>query len=287
MEASVVHLSQAPDGSVESWSGKDRDAENFPVGSWLIGARQRPHIHAFYAFARNADDIADSATLTEAEKIARLGTMEDVLLGRRTDGSPTATRLRASLAETGVTPEHARDLLHAFRQDAQKNRTATWADLMEYCRYSAMPVGRYVLDLHGEDTKTWPHSDALCAALQVLNHLQDCAGDLAAMDRCYLPLDSLAAAGATVEDLRRPAETPALRAVFNTLLDRCDELNRAAAPLPSLVKNRRLRMECAVICAVARRLTQRLRREDPVAGRVKLTKLDGLFGIAAALAAVA
>jgi len=283
VEASVVHLSQAPDGSVESWSGKDRDAENFPVGSWLIGARQRPHIHAFYAFARNADDIADSATLTEAEKIARLGTMEDVLLGRRTDGSPTATRLRASLAETGVTSEHARDLLHAFRQDAQKNRTATWADLMEYCRYSAMPVGRYVLDLHGEDTKTWPHSDALCAALQVLNHLQDGAKDLLALDRCYLPADLLLRHGAGVEDLRAPAASPGLRRVFDALLDQCDTLNRTARDLPRRTRDRRLRLETAVIAGLARRLAAKLRRGDPVAARVKLTRPDVVASLLAAL----
>ncbi len=285
MEAAVVHLNQPP--SVEAWSGKDRGQENFPVGSWLIAPRLRPHIHAFYAFARNADDIADSGTFSEAEKISRLGVMEDVLLGRREEGSPTASRLRSSLRETGVTADHARDLLHAFRQDATKNRTLSWADLMEYCRYSAMPVGRYLLDLHGESQAAWPHSDALCAVLQVLNHLQDCAGDLAAMDRCYLPLDAMAAAGASVEDLRGATETPALRRVFNGLLDRCDELNRAARPLPGLVRGRRMRMECAVITAVGRRLALRLRREDPVAGRVKLGKMDGVFGVAAALAVIA
>ena len=288
METAVLHLNENPvAAAIEAWSGKDRGDENFPVGSWLIAPRLRPHVHAFYAFARNADDIADNGDFTEAEKISRLNAMEDVLLGRRTDGSPTAARLRASLAETRVTQDHARDLLHAFRQDATKNRTANWAELMEYCRYSAMPVGRYVLDLHGEKQTTWPHSDALCAVLQVLNHLQDCADDLATLDRCYLPDDMLQAANSSVEDLRGPAETAGLRRVFNQLLDRCDELNKAARPLPSLVRNRRLRMECAVITAVGRRLATRLRREDPIATRVKLNKFDGAAGLAAALAAVA
>ncbi len=291
METADVFLTMtfpnAAPATVEAWSGKDRDAENFPVGSWLIAPRLRPHVHAFYAFARNADDIADSAELTEAEKISRLGIMEDVLQGRRTEGSPTAGRLRASLAATGVTPEHARDLLHAFRQDATKSRYANWAELMDYCRYSAMPVGRYMLDLHREADHTWPHSDALCAVLQVLNHLQDCAQDLATLDRCYLPLETLAAAGATPEDLLGAAETPALRVVFAALLDKCTELNSAAAPLPGLVQGRRLRMECAVIVRLAAILTQRLRRQDPVATRVKLTGLDGLFGVFAAIRAIA
>jgi farnesyl-diphosphate farnesyltransferase len=272
--------------SVEAPSGKDRNAENFPVGV-LIAARLRPHVHAFYAFARNADDIADSAVLAPAEKIARLGVMEDVLLGRREAGSPTALALRASLAETGVTPDHARDLLHAVRHDSTTSRTASWAELMEYCRYSAMPVGRYVLDLHGAPDSCRGPSDALCAVLQVLNHLQDCAKDLADLDRCYLPLDMLEAAGATVADLRLPRETPALRVVFSALLDRCDELNRAARPLPARAPGVRLRLESAVIAALARRLTARLREGDPLAQRVKLTRSDVARSALTALAALA
>ena len=272
--------------TVEAPSGKDRNAENFPVGV-LIAPRLRPHVHAFYAFARNADDIADSAAFAPAEKIARLGVMEDVLLGRRDEGSPTARALRASLAETGVTPDHARDLLHAFRQDSTNGRTADWAALMEYCRYSAMPVGRYVLDLHGAPESARGPSDALCAVLQVLNHLQDCAKDLAELDRCYLPLDMLDAAGASVSDLRLPAETPALRVVFSTLLDRCDELNRAAAALPARTNGARLRLECAMIVALARRLTARLRHGDPLAARVKLTRGDVVFSAMRALGALA
>jgi farnesyl-diphosphate farnesyltransferase len=272
--------------SVEAPSGKDRTQENFPVGV-LLSRRLRPHVHAFYTFARNADDIADNPTLSPADKIARLGIMEDVLLARRDEGAPSALALRASLAQTGVTPDHARDLLHAFRHDATTSRTATWAELMDYCRYSAMPVGRYVLDLHDAPPAAHAPSDALCAVLQILNHLQDCARDLADLDRCYLPLDLLDAAGATVEDLRRPAETPALRVVFATLLDRCDELNRAAAPLPARAPGPRLRLECAVITALARRLTARLRAGDPLATRVKLTRGDVVWSAASALGALA
>ena len=115
--------------TVEAWSGKDRGDENFPVGSLLIRRDLREHVHAFYAFARNADDIADSPALPPDEKIARLDTMEDVLLGRRDAGSPSAVRLRGSLADTGVTSRHATDLLIAFRRDASKQRYASWDEL--------------------------------------------------------------------------------------------------------------------------------------------------------------
>ena len=269
--------------SVETWSGKDRGDENFPVGSALIRRALRPHVHAFYAFARNADDIADSPALQPADKIARLDRMEAVLLGQADGGSPSGVALRASLTQTGVTARHAQDLLAAFRQDATKRRYASWAELHDYCRLSAMPVGRHVLDLHGEDPATHALSDPLCAALQVLNHLQDGAKDLAALDRCYLPDDMLAAAGASVADLGRAGETPGLRVVFTQLLDHVDQLNTLAEQLPRRTRDRRLRLEVAVILGLSRRLARRLRQGDPVATRVKLRKTDVAASLLGAL----
>jgi hydroxysqualene synthase len=269
--------------SVETWSGKDRGDENFPVGSALIRPALRPHVHAFYAFARNADDIADSPVLAPADKVARLDHMEAVLLGRESEGSPSAARLRASLAETGVTPVHSQELLIAFRQDATKLRYASWDELMHYCRYSASPVGRHVLDLHGEDPACWPENDALCSSLQVLNHMQDCGKDLRALDRSYLPQDMLDEAGATVTDVLAAAETPGLRRVFARMLDAVDGLNETAGRFPPAIRDRRLRLEVGVIVGLARRLTRRLRHGDPVATRVKLAKTDVAGSVVAAL----
>jgi len=269
--------------SVEAWSGKDRADENFPVGSLLIRADLRAHVHAFYAFARNADDIADSPLLSPDEKLARLDVMEAVLLGQAKEGSPSATRLHRSLAETGVSPRHACELLQAFRQDATKRRYASWDELYAYCRFSAMPVGRHVLDLHGEAPDTYPPSDALCTALQILNHLQDCAQDLARLDRCYLPEDLLAAHGASVDDLRRAQATKGLRAVFDALLDHVDSLNAQAVFLPKTTRSLRLRLETAVIVELSQHLAARLRSEDPLAQRVKLRKSDVLASAFGAL----
>lgn len=260
--------------SVEAPSGKDKADENFPVGSALIRRRLRPHVHAFYAFARQADDVADHEALDAETKIARLDRMEAVLLGAPGDDAPSAAGLRASLRQTGVTPQHALDLLAAFRQDASKGRYASWDELIAYCRLSAMPVGRHVLDLHGEAPATHAPSDPLCAALQVLNHLQDLAADLRRLDRCYVPQDWLAEVGAATEDITRPRLTPGLRHVLDRMLDATDMLNREAAFLPRAVRDRFLRTECAVIVTLSRRLATRLRREDPLAGRVKLRRGD-------------
>jgi squalene synthase HpnC len=262
------------EANVEIWSGKDKADENFPVGSWLIRKSLRAHVHAYYRFARNADDIADHAELTPAEKIERLDIMEAVLTGSREEGSPSALRLRESLAQSGVSAMHARELLIAFRQDATKTRYANWAELMDYCRYSAAPVGRYVLALHGESEATWPASDALCASLQVLNHLQDCAEDLRSLDRCYVPQDWLARHGVRTDDIARNKTEPGLRATFDEMLRETRGLNVLASALPGLVKARRLRVETATIGSIAQRLTGRLQKGDPLAARVKLKLPD-------------
>jgi squalene synthase HpnC len=279
-------VESSPGTGVEAWSGKDRGDENFPVGSGLIRPRYREPMHRYYSFARNADDIADRSDLSPDDKVSRLDIMEGVLLGRRDSGSPSALALRGSLAATGVAPVHATELLVAFRRDATKLRYATIEELYDYCRYSAVPVGRYVLDLHGESRECYPPSDALCTSLQILNHLQDCAKDLAELDRCYLPQALLEEFGGSVEDLRQPRETPALRRVFLALLDRTRDLNQAAAQLPKTVRDRRLRLETAVILGLAIRLERRLRNNDPLAGRVKLSKTDAVLSVAASVLAL-
>ena len=268
-------LQRAPaPGTLETPSGKTAADENFPVGSWLIRAELRPHVHAFYRFAREADDVADNPALTAEEKLRRLDRMGEVLEGARGDDAPAARAMRDSLIETGVVAQHCHDILRAFRLDATKLRYRDWDDLMSYCRYSASPVGRQVLDLHGESRDAWPSNDALCSALQVLNHLQDCVADHRDLDRVYLPTEVLERFGSNIEDLDQRAATPGLRTALDHLLDRTAELVREARGLPPHVVSPGLRRETAVIVSLAERLTQRLRRGDPVAGRVKLTPYD-------------
>jgi len=261
---------------VETPSGKWRDGENFPVGSLLIRRDLRVHVHAFYRFARNADDIADNPELCAAEKIRRLDRMAAVLDGAPGNDAPAASAMRQSLVATGMTAQHCHDVLRAFRQDAEKRRYRDWDELMEYCRYSASPVGRQLLDLHRESRETWPASDALCSALQVLNHLQDCAEDYRLLDRVYLPATDLAAGGTDVAALAAAQSCPALRRVLDILLDRTAELVEVARGLTPRVAAPGLRCECAVITELAARLLRRLRRGDPLATRVGLGKTDFL-----------
>ena len=130
-------------------SGKGRRDENFPVASFLIARQARPPVLAFYRFARFADDIADHPTASPADKLRLLEDMRRSLIGE-SSASPEAMALRQVLLERDLSDQHALDLLEAFRRDVTKLRYRDWGELMEYCRYSAMPVGRFVLDVHGE-----------------------------------------------------------------------------------------------------------------------------------------
>ncbi len=137
-----------------------------------------------------------------------------------------------------------------------KRRYADWAELMDYCRYSAMPVGRFVLDVHGEARSTWASSDPLCAALQVINHLQDCGKDYRALDRVYVPLDMMAAHGTSVEALGAAKASPQLRACLTALAERTALLLPEAAKLPLAVQDTRLGLETGIIVRLAHRLTR-------------------------------
>ena len=260
--------------AIETPSGKAATDENFPVGSWLLPARLRPHIATFYAYARAIDDIADNPDLEPADKIARLDGFAKTVIGTDTPDPAfhKAHEIRRSLAETGVTHQHCVDLTRAFKQDATKLRYDDWDDLMGYCNLSAAPVGRYLVDLHGESPLAYPASDALCNALQVLNHLQDCGDDYQALNRVYLPQDWMTGAGIGVEALGEDRSTTALRRVLDLCLDGTDGLLKVADDLPGRLCNFRFAMEAATIVAIARKLSVELRRRDPLAERVVLTK---------------
>jgi squalene synthase HpnC len=253
-------------------SGKGSGDENFPVASWLVEARHRRPILAFYEFVRIADDISDHASLSPNEKLAHLDSLEASLLGQN-DTNAAGVTLRAALAERDLSPQHAQDLLRAFRQDVTKLRYNNWDELIDSCRYSAMPVGRYVLDVHGESRATWPASDNVCAVLQIINHLQDCVVDYRNLDRVYIPLDALAAAGSNVEALGAPRATPQLRACLRGLAERTGALLDAGAGLPGQVRHRRLALELSAIVTLARHFIRLLRERDPLSERVRMGKM--------------
>jgi squalene synthase HpnC len=252
-------------------SGKGHKDENFPVASKIIHPRHRALILAFYNFVRTADDIADHALLNDQTKLEQLDILEAELLGK-SDSQPEAVALRGALAERGMSPRHAQDVLTAFRLDVTKKRYDTWDDVIHYCSYSAMPVGRFMLDVHGEDRATWVASDALCAALQINNHLQDCGKDYRDLDRVYVPLDALAVSGASVEMLGADRASPELLKCLHALAQRTEVLLQESRSLAGEVKDTRLGMEISVIDAFADKIVNLLKIRDPLSERVHLSK---------------
>src|SRR5580693_4015276 len=254
-------------------SGKGHRDENFPVASWIIHPRHRALILAFYNFVRTADDIADHETLGGEEKLALLDLLEAELLGKG-DSQAEAVNLRRALAERGMPPRHALDVLIAFRMDVTKLRYENWDEVIHYCRYSAMPVGRFMLDVHGESTATWVASDALCAGLQINNHLQDCGKDYRDLNRVYLPRDALEASGASVDALGLPKAPASLLQCLHSLAVRTQSLLDQSKSLSAEVKDVRLGVEISVIQAFADRIVRLLKVRDPLSERVHLNPVE-------------
>jgi hydroxysqualene synthase len=267
-------------------SGKTHRDENFPVASWIIHPRHRAAIMAFYNFVRTADDIADHATLKPQEKLDLLDRLEDGLFGR-SDDQPEAVTLHRELVARSMAPKHAQDLLNAFRLDVTKLRYENWDEVIHYCSLSAMPVGRFVLDVHGEDRSTWAASDALCAALQVNNHLQDCAKDFRDLNRVYLPRDTLEATGATVEMMGQERSSPQLLDCLHRLAARTAAVLAEGKELAGEVRDVRLSIEIGVIQAYAEEIVTLLQQRDPLSERVHLSRWEfmghGLRGMVAGL----
>jgi squalene synthase HpnC len=203
--------------------------ENFPVASWLLPAPMRPHIAAIYAFARRADDFADEPGLDDAERLrlldawaARLDrggspipAADDDLIFRALEHTIRAHNLPRGLFH---------DLLSAFRQDVVTRRYKTWADVLDYCRRSANPVGRLVLRVAGhDDAQLDAQSDAVCTALQLTNFWQDLAIDWD-RGRLYVPLDERDRAWAKDSDLDARRMTPEWRAALRAVALRTRDL---------------------------------------------------------------
>jgi len=207
--------------------------------------------------------VSDNALAEPSTKLELLDRLRASLVGE-SDGAPEGRDLRKVLIARGLSDQHALDLLEAFRRDCTKLRYDSWDELMDYCRYSAAPVGRFVLDVHGESRDLWPMNDALCNALQVINHLQDCGKDKREIDRVYIPLDRLAAAGLTVDALDSNTASPKLRGVIRELAEDTMRLLDASRPFAKKIRDGRLALEVGVIQALAEDLCRGLMVRDPL-----------------------
>jgi len=257
---------------------KSPQDENFPVASLLLSRDLRGPVLAFYRYVRQADDVADAPDLAAPEKLRRLDALEAALVAGD-PAEPAAAALAAVGQKHPAGPEQARLMLGAFRQDATKRRYADWDEVVAYCERSANPVGRFLLALHDEAAAARAPADALCTALQILNHLQDLVPDRERLDRVYLPVPWMAQAGGE-ERFFAPDPSPGRRAVLDAALDRVDAMVDEADALVPRLGSRRLAAQSGVTVALARRLAAKLRAADPVLQRVALKPGDFARGFA-------
>jgi hydroxysqualene synthase len=258
-------------------SGKTHRDENFPVASVLIAPHYRAPIMAFYDIVRAADDISDHPTLAPQQKLDLLERLDQALMARGPE-EPVATRLREECRARRLDPQHARDLITAFMRDVTYLRYKDWDDLLFYCRYSAMPVGRFVCDVHGEDpARVYAANDALCAALQVINHLQDCGKDYHDLDRVYVTAEALAAHGASVGMLGEARAPAPLLGAIRDLNAKTATLLDQSRGFADLIDDTRLAMEVGAIQSLAETLSARLAVADPLCDKVHAGKLGFAF----------
>jgi squalene synthase HpnC len=256
--------------------------EDFPIASLFLPADKRQAVMALYRFARTGDDIADDPGRPIAEKLAWMDAAETALAGDGTalagDESeaapPVAVELRRELLARGLGSEHALAFLGAFRMDCETSRYADWDALAGYYALSANPVGRFLMDLFGEQPSLYFMSDQLCTGLGAITNLRDCREDLVELDRIYLPQDEMMATGLAEDDLRQTKSTAAARSMFDTHLSQGETLLGQAESALGEIRSSTLRRHTALAIACGRRLAAKLRSDDLLAGRIRLGKFD-------------
>lgn len=255
---------------------KTQQQENFPVAFKLFERKQRKIICDYYDFARYCDDIADDKRLSSKEKLTRLEQAEKALFGQ--DKLPCAEALRADFLAEKFDFSVATDLLKAFRQDAEGFEYQTWAQLLDYCKYSAAPVGRFMLALFDENPSTYMPATALCAVLQIVNHIQDLKEDKTNLGRVYLPLELMRKHKVSAQALVRDSSSKGLQFLLKDILDRCCGLMKDATVLTQIVKSVRLRVYICVTITLTNLLIKKLYNGDVLSAKIRLTTSDKVKG---------
>ena len=256
---------------------KTQKQENFPVASLLFKKKIRKIITDYYNFARYCDDIADNPKYTTKQKLKDLEIAEQSLFG--ISEQKYGKMLREDFLSEKLDFSLATDLLIAFRQDAEKTTYQTWSQLLDYCKYSAVPVGRFMLAIHDENPSTYLPASALCIVLQLVNHIQDLKNDVKDLKRIYIPEELLVKYKVSKRALTAAKCSKNLHFLLNDVLDRCCGLLKDAEILPTIIKNMRLKIYICITLSLSKILINKLYNHDILEKKVCLTKTDWLLAM--------
>ena len=266
-------------------SGKTHTDENFPVSSFLVKKTVKKHVRNFYFYARTADDIADNKELDPKKKMEILSEL-DLIISKRKSSDVTITNdLITSLNELKIDDKNPRNILKAFKLDTHKKRYKEWDDLINYCKYSANPVGRFVIDVnYFVENKTQSNinnvyraSDNLCTALQIINHLQDCKKDFLELDRIYIPQQMFKKFNLTEAEIRNEKSSHNFNLLKIEIINKIENMLDKSKNSLRLIELKRLKKEIFIIFYIAKKLCYLLKKNDPLKKNVKLTRIDLIF----------
>jgi len=261
-------------------SGKSYSDENFPVASFLMKKKIRRIVRIFYFFARMADDVADHKTLPKHQKIKILKSFDNAILKNKQIHNKVLQDMILEFKDLPSGKKYSRNLLKAFLMDASNKKYIEWSDLLYYCKYSANPVGRFVIDTVKEKNnveKIYEASDNLCTALQIINHMQDCKKDFEELNRVYIPESLFKKYSINKSILKKNRsignfEKLKVEIIENVLIS----LKTTKIGL-SFIQSWRLRKETLIILNIAKRLCNLLKKKDPLKEKIKLSRIELIF----------
>ena len=261
-------------------SGKSYPDENFPVASFLMTKKIRSIVRVFYFFARMADDIADHQKLSSNQKKKILLFFDNAISKSKKTNNKVLDKMIARFKELPSGKKYSRNLLKAFMMDASNKKYKNWNDLLYYCKFSANPVGRFVIDAVNERKnieKIYEASDNLCTALQIINHIQDCKKDFKELNRVYIPESFFKKYSLDKKILRKSKSEENFERLKIEIIDNVlTSLRKTKLGLRE-IQSWRLRKETLIILNIAKRLCNLLKINDPLEKQIKLSRIDFIF----------
>ncbi len=239
----------------------DKD-EDFPV-CFLASGELRTAIATYYTAARFADDVADNPFISSQDKLQKLEAVRQAFLHPdQADNLPIIRKLSSIFVAHNLDRSLYLDLLRAFEQDSDFSSIRVFQELIQYCRYSAAPVGRFMLALYQEHPMTYLPGENLCIVLQILNHLGHIKDDLSWLKRCYIPLDMIQSHGLKTSDFGLSYSSVEVINLLHDLAAKTSAMLADAQVLPRLIKNFRLRFEVCVILSLTNSVLKQCKNRD-------------------------